>query len=87
MENKEDNLVDSLHENDLFYFVLVSLVSSDSILCKEDADKSIESLKKLEVELEGSSLSTWMKNKYKSKIKECYEVLYSDLKRFEWVVK
>ena len=49
----KDNLVDGLHQNGMFYFVLGSLISSDSILCKEDAEKAIESLKKLEVELEG----------------------------------
>jgi len=77
------NLVESLHESGMFYFVLVSLISSDSILTKEDAEKSIETLSKLEKELEISELSTRMKNKYKKKIKECYEVLNSDLERFE----
>ena len=77
------NLVESLHESGMLYFVLVSLISSDSIFTKEDAEKSIETLSKLEKELEISSLSTRMKNKYKKKIKECYEVLNSDLERFE----
>ena len=79
----KDNLVDGLHQNGMFYFVLGSLISLDSIFSKEDVEKSMETLKKLEVALDNSSLNKWMKTRYRNKIKECYEVLNSDLERFQ----
>lgn len=78
----EDNLVERFHEAGMFYFVLASLVSSDSIFSKQDVLESMETLKKLENDLNNSSLNKWMKTRYRNKIKECYAVLESDLKRF-----
>ena len=36
------NLAESLHNENMLYFVLGSLISSDSIASKEDAEKAIE---------------------------------------------
>ena len=79
----EENLVEMLHEKDMFYLYLGILISSDSIFSKEDALNSMNSLKLLEKELDNSSLNSKVKSKYKKEMKKCYEVLNSDLKRFE----
>lgn len=79
----EENLVEMLHEKDMFYLSLGILISSDSIFSKEDALNSMNSLKLLEKELDNSSLNSKVKSKYKKEMKKCYEVLNSDLKRFE----
>ena len=80
MKKMEENLVDALHESGMFYLYLGILVSFFS---KEDALSSINSLKSLEKELDSSSLSSKVKSKYKKEIKKCYEVLNSDIKRFD----
>ena len=78
-----DNLVDALHKNKMLNFVLVSLISSDSIFCKEDAEKSLDSLKKIEEDLNSSGLHSRTKKKYQEKIDKCYDILYEEIKRFE----
>ena len=83
MKKMEENLVDALHESGMFYLYLGILISSDSVFSKEDALSSINSLKSLEKELDSSSLSSKVKSKYKKEIKKCYEVLNSDIKRFD----
>ena len=78
-----DNLVDALHKNKMLNFVLVSLISSDSIFSKEDAEKSLDSLKKIEEDLNSSGLHSRTKKKYQETIDKCYDILYSEIKRFE----
>ena len=77
------NLVDALHKDKMLNFVLVSLISSDSIFCKEDAEKSLDSLKKIEEDLNSSGLHSRTKKKYQETIDKCYEILKAEIKRFE----
>ena len=77
------NLVDALHKDKMLNFVLVSLISSDSIFSKEDAEKSLDSLKKIEEDLNSSGLHSRTKKKYQETIDKCYDILYSEIKRFE----
>ena len=79
----KDNLVESLHKSKMLNFVLVSLISSDCIFSKEDAEKSLDSLKKIEEELHSSGLYNKTKKKYQERIDKCYDVLYAEIKRFE----
>ena len=75
------NLAESLHNDHMLYFILGSLISSDSIFSKEDIEKSIRSLSMIEKELDNSSLEDNVKSEYKERIKKCYAVLNSDLER------
>ena len=77
------NLVDALHKDKMLNFVLVSLISSDSIFSKEDAEKSLDSLKKIEEDLNSSGLHSRTKKKYQETIDKCYDILYSEINRFE----
>lgn len=50
MGNKETNykeLVEALHENDLMYFVIGSLVSADSNFSKDNIDRNLQQLNKI----------------------------------------
>lgn len=76
------NLAKSLHNENMLYFVLGSLISSDSIASKEDVEKSTNALSMIEDELERSTLEDNVKSGYKEMIKKCYEVLTLDLKTF-----
>ena len=77
------NLAEALHNDGMLYFILGSLISSDSIFSKEDAEKAIDTLANIEQELDCSALEESVKSEYKERIKKCYKVLESDLKRFE----
>lgn len=78
-----NNLVDALHKDKMLNFVLVSLISSDSILCKDDALKSLEALKNIEDELNSSSLSNRVKKGYQDRIDKCYDILNAEIKRYD----
>ncbi len=78
-----ENLVESLHNENMLYFILGSIISSDSIFSKKDAEESINALSVIEKALIDSALEDSEKSKYKELIKRCYEVLESDMKRFE----
>ena len=77
------NLVDALHKYKMLNFVLVSFISSDSILCKEDALKSLDALKNIEDELNSSSLSDKVKKGYQDRICKCYDILNAEIKRYD----
>lgn len=78
-----ENMVEALHNNDMLYLVLGSLISSDSINSKEDAEKSLNSLSMIEKELNSSNIEDTKKSEYKDMIKKCYGVLEEELKRFK----
>lgn len=51
-----ENLIDSLQEADLLYFVLGSLISSDSLVDADACRKSLHILEKLKMNLTSSTL-------------------------------
>ncbi len=77
----KENLAETLHNNGMLYFVIGSLISSDSILSKEDAEKALTTLSSIEKDIKMSSLDNEIKTDYLEKLQKCYEVLNSDIER------
>lgn len=75
------NIAESLHNENMLYFVLGSLISSDSITSKEDAEKAINALSRIGNELEHSALEESVKSEYKEHIKKCRDVLMLELEK------
>lgn len=77
----KENLIDKLHEADMFYFVLVSLFGADTLVDAESCHKSLEALEILKRDFETSSLKE--DQELKSMIDGTEEIILRDLKKFE----
>ena len=51
-EEQKDNLIDKLHEADMLYFVLGSLISADSLIDVEACHKALDCLENLKRDFE-----------------------------------
>ena len=79
MEN--DNLIDKLHEADMLYFVLGSLISAESLVDVESCHKAMNCLKNLKRDFETSILKD--DQKLKSYLDKAESIIKRDLQYFE----
>lgn len=79
MEN--DNLIDKLHEADMLYFVLGSLISAESLVDVESCHKAMNCLENLKRDFESSKLKD--DQKLKSYLDKAESIIKRDLQYFE----
>lgn len=79
MEN--DNLIDKLHEADMLYFVLGSLISAESLVDVESCHKAMNCLENLKRDFETSKLKD--DQKLKSYLDKAESIIKRDLQYFE----
>ena len=79
MEN--ENLIDKLHEADMLYFVLGSLISAESLVDVESCHKAMNCLENLKRDFETSKLKD--DQKLKSYLDKAESIIKRDLQYFE----
>ena len=79
MEN--ENLIDKLHEADMLYFVLGSLISAESLVDVESCHKAMNCLENLKRDFETSKLKD--DQKLKSFLDNAESIIKRDLQYFE----
>lgn len=79
MEN--GNLIDKLHEADMLYFVLGSLISADSLIDVETCYKALDCLENLKRDFETSTLKN--DKKLKSFLDNAESIIKRDMNHFE----
>ena len=76
-----DNLIDKLHEADMLYFVLGSLISAESLVDVESCHKAMNCLEDLKRDFETSKLKD--DQKLKSYLDKAESIVKRDLQYFE----
>ena len=79
MEN--GNLIDKLHEADMLYFVLGSLISAESLVDINACHKALKCLEDLKRELQTSKLKN--DSKLKSYLDNAESIIKRDMKYFK----
>jgi len=74
--------IDLICRNKLEYLFLASLISSDNIKDKKDAERSLKYIDEVEEALENASISESKKMEFKEYIKKGREILNRDIERF-----
>lgn len=77
-----ENIVEKLHKNDMMWFFLVSLISSDTLLSVEDCETSLREITSLKKYLEESNLDEKIKEDYRRYIDDGIEIINRDMKIF-----
>ena len=77
----KDNLIDILHENDMLYFVLGSLISADSLVDINACHKALKCLADLKRELQTSKLKD--APKLKSFLDNAESTIKRDMEHFK----
>ena len=75
------NLIDKLHESDLIYFVLGSLISSEILVDIELCKKSLKTLEMMKEAFETSKLKD--NTKTRTFLEDAERIIKRDLKEFE----
>ena len=83
MEN--GNLIDKLHEADMLYIVLGSLISADSLIDVEACHKALDCLENLKRDFETSKLKE--DKKLKSFLDNTESIIKRDMRHFEEISK
>ena len=78
---KNENLIDKLHEADMLYFVLGSLISADSLIDVEACHKALDCLESLLRDFGTSSLKD--DHKLKAFLDNAESIIKRDLHDFE----
>ena len=78
---KNENLIDKLHEADMLYFVLGSLISADSLIDVEACHKALGCLENLKRDFETSKLNE--DQKLKSFLDNTESIIKRDIRHFE----
>ena len=78
---EKENLVDKLHEADMLYFVLGSLISADSLVDINACHKALKCLADLKRELQTSKLKD--APKLKSFLDNAESIIRRDMKYFK----
>ena len=78
---KNENLIDKLHEADMLYFVLGSLISADSLIDVEACHKALDCLENLKRDFETSKLKE--DQKLKSFLENAESIIQRDMRHFE----
>ena len=79
MEN--DNLIDKLHEADMLYFVLGSLISAESLVDVESCHKALNCLENLKRDFETSKLKD--DQKLKSYLDKAESIIKREMEHFK----
>ena len=79
MEN--ENLIDKLHEADMLYFVLGSLISAESLVDIDACHKALNCLENLKRDFETSKLKN--DSKLKSYLDNAESIIKRDMKYFK----
>ena len=80
-EEQKENLIDKLHEADMLYFVLGSLISADSLIDVEACHKALDCLENLKRDFETSKLKE--DQKLKSFLENAESIIKRDMRHFE----
>ena len=78
---EKENLIDKLHEADMLYFVLGSLISAESLVDVESCHKAMNCLENLKRDFESSKLKD--DQKLKSYLDKAESIIKRDLQYFE----
>ena len=78
---KNENLIDKLHEADMVYFVLGSLISADSLIDVEACHKASDCLENLKRDFEMSKLKD--DQKLRSFLENAESIIKRDMRHFE----
>ena len=81
MEEQQENLIDKLHEADMLYFVLGSLISANSLIDVEACHKALDYLENLIRDFETSKLKE--DQKLKSFLGNAQSIIKRDMRHFE----
>lgn len=80
--NITSNFIEELAKNETTYSLFfVSLISSDNILTKEDAEVSLGILEKIDSVIDDADISDEMKEKFKEFTRNGIEICKEDIKR------
>lgn len=74
--------IDIICHNKMEYLFLVSLISSDNILSKEDAENSLKVIDEVEEALKTASISDKKKQEFKDYIEKGRGILNADIEEF-----
>ena len=74
--------IDLICRNKIEYMFLVSLISSDNIREKKDAERSLKTIDEVEEALGKASISESKKMEFREYIKKGREILNADIERF-----
>jgi len=74
--------IDVICRNKLEYLFLASLISSDSILSKEDAECSLKLIGEVEEALKTATISDKKKQEFRDYIEKGREILNTDIEQF-----
>ena len=80
-EEQKENLIDKLHEADMLYFVLGSLISADSLIDVEACHKALDCLQNLKRDFATSKLKE--DQKLKSFLENAESIIKRDRRHFE----
>lgn len=80
-EEQKDNLIDKLHEADMLYLVLGSLISADSLIDVEACHKALDCLENFKRDFETSKLKE--DQKLKSFLDNTESIIKRDMRHFE----
>ena len=75
---EKENLIDRLHESDMLYFVLGSLISADSLVNIDSCHKALNCLEDLKRDFETSKLKN--DSKLKSYLDNAESIIKRDMK-------
>ena len=78
---EKENLIDKLHEADMLYFVLGSLISADSLVDNDSCHKALKCLEDLKRDFETSKLKD--DPKLKSFLDNAESIFKRDLQHFK----
>ena len=78
---EKENLIDKLHEADMLYFVLGSLISAESLVDIDACHKALNCLEDLKRDFETSKLMD--DPKLKSYLDNAESIIKRDIKQFE----
>ena len=80
----KENLIDKLHEADMLYFVLGSLISADSLTDVEACHKALDCLENLKRDFETSTLKD--DPKLRSFLNNAESIIKRDMNHFEEIL-
>lgn len=78
---KNENLIDKLHEADMLYFVLGSLIGADSLIDVEACHKALDCLENLKRDFETSNLKE--DQKLRPFLDNAESIIKRDMRHFE----
>ena len=78
---KNENLIDKLHEADMLYFVLGSLISADFLIDAEACHKASDCLENLKRDFKTSKIKD--DHKFKSFLNNAESIIKRDMRHFD----